>query len=226
MAQAQIALEVQAPVIAIRAISRSRQCMGLLQRTFPAAKEVLDYVAGVALLVLTSPILLILAALVKLTSRGPALYSQVRVGRDGRLFRMLKLRSMYQDSEDLTGPVWASADDPRITPLGRFMRKTHLDELPQLINVLRGDMSIVGPRPERPNFVEQLCGHYKHYRRRMSVKPGITGLAQVRHPYDETLGGVKRKLALDLLYIRRMCWMVELTVLWGTLGRLTGKGAH
>ena len=200
--------------------------MGFLQRTFPAAKEVLDYVVGVILLVLTSPLLLLLASLVKLTSRGPAFYSQVRVGKDGRLFRMLKLRSMYEDSEDQTGPVWAARNDPRITPLGRCMRKTHLDELPQLINVLRGEMSLVGPRPERPAFVEQLCGHYKHYRRRMAVKPGITGLAQVRHPYDQSVAGVKRKLALDLLYIRRMCWMVELTVLWGTLGRLTGKGAH
>jgi len=200
--------------------------MGFFQRTFPMAKGVLDYVAAAILLVLIGPVLLLLALLVKLTSRGPAFYCQIRVGKDGRLFRMLKLRSMYEDSEDQTGPVWAKRDDPRITPLGRFMRKTHLDELPQLLNVLGGEMSLVGPRPERPAFVEQLCGHYRHYRRRMSVKPGITGLAQVRQPYDVSLTGVKRKLALDILYIRKMCWMVELTILWGTLGRLTGKGAH
>ena len=195
-------------------------------RDFPAVKDVVDFVLALVMLVVAAPLMLILAALVKLTSRGPALYSQVRVGQDGRLFRMYKLRSMRQNCEKKTGPVWAKKNDPRITPLGRFLRKSHLDELPQLVNVLKGEMSLVGPRPERPAFVEDFCERFPRYRSRLAVKPGVTGLAQVKLPYDETIDGVKHKLAYDLMYIRRMCWMIDISILFRTLGKLTGRGAH
>ena len=199
---------------------------GCLRSKFQALKGTFDVLAACVLLVLTVPILLILAVLVKLTSRGSVLFYQVRVGKDGRLFRMYKLRSMYSDSERETGPVWAAEADPRITPVGRFLRKTHLDELPQLLNVIKGEMSLVGPRPERPPFVEELCRRLPAYRRRLCVKPGITGLAQVRHQYDQSFEDVRKKLAYDLLYIRRMCWMVDLGIMLRTFSRLTGRGAR
>ena len=199
---------------------------GCVRHNFHAVKDVFDLLAASVLLVLTLPILAILAVLVKFTSRGPVLFRQVRVGEDGRLFDMYKLRSMYHDCERETGPVWAAAADPRITPIGRLLRRTHLDELPQLLNVIRGEMSLVGPRPERPPFVEELCRRLPAYRRRLRVKPGITGLAQVRHRYDATFEDVRKKLAYDLLYIRKMCWMVDFGILLRTFTRLTGRGAR
>ncbi|MBM4086111.1 MAG: hypothetical protein FJ272_15110, partial [Planctomycetes bacterium] len=157
------------------------------RRRYLEFKRGLDVMLALIGLALTLPAMGILAWLVKLTSPGPAFYRQTRVGKDGKLFEIIKLRTMRQDAEAKTGPVWATKKDPRVTPLGAFMRATHLDELPQFFNVLRGDMSIVGPRPERPHFVEQFKQSIPHYERRLSVRPGITGLAQVRHKYDETL---------------------------------------
>ena len=152
-----------------------------------------------------SPVVLLLsfpvALLVRLTSKGPALYSQKRVGRWGREFTIYKFRTMSVDAEQATGPVWAQANDPRITPLGRFLRKTRLDELPQFWNVLRGDMSLVGPRPERMKFVENLRVEIPFYDVRHAVRPGITGWAQIRYPYGSTVKDAKRKLEYELFYI-------------------------
>jgi lipopolysaccharide/colanic/teichoic acid biosynthesis glycosyltransferase len=170
--------------------------------------------------------------LVKVTSRGPAFYRQERVGLNQKVFRIIKLRTMRADAEKETGPVWAAERDPRVTPLvGAHLRRMHLDELPQLWNVVRGEMSLVGPRPERPVFVAELIHNERlpGYERRLTVKPGITGLAQVRNGYDHSLHDVRRKLKLDLIYARRMCWWVDFTILVKTLGRLLAinrKGVH
>ncbi len=194
-----------------------------LRKEYRRAKPVVEWVAALLLLVLLAPVMGVCALLVKLTSRGPVIYRQERVGRHGRTFTLLKLRTMRVDAEAETGPVWAKGErDPRVTPVGHLLRSTHLDELPQLINVLRGEMSLVGPRPERPHFVEQLRQVIPDYEQRLEVKPGITGLAQVRLPYDRTLRDVRRKVKLDCLYIRRMCWWVDAVILFGTLGKVFG----
>lgn len=157
---------------------------------------------GLAAFVVSLPVVAVLILLVRLTSRGPGLYRQVRVGKDGCIFVMYKLRSMVQDAEKGTGPVWTQeGSDPRITPLGVFLRKSHLDELPQLLNVVRGEMSLFGPRPERPELVHVLADNVSGYLNRLSVRPGITGLAQINLPPDTDLESVRRKLILDLEYI-------------------------
>ncbi len=189
-------------------------------------KRVVDLVGGLAILALLSPIMVMLAVLVKLDSPGPILFSQIRMGRLGRVFRIYKFRTMVQNAEAQTGPVWASPeDDPRVTALGRFLRRSHLDELPQLFNVMAGDMSLVGPRPERPCFVEQLVQSIPAYDQRLFVKPGMTGLAQVHYRYDQTLADVKRKLRFDLLYVKRMCLMLDARILvWTLFVVVTGRG--
>ena len=197
-----------------------------LRRGFAQAKRALDVLGAAVLMVPLGPVILLLAGLVKLTSRGPAFFTQVRVGKNGRLFNMVKLRTMRQNAEHSSGPVWAKQHDPRITALGFLLRLSHLDELPQLWNVLRGDMSLVGPRPERPFFVNQFRRNIPNYEMRLSVKPGITGLAQVKYKYDESVEDVAKKLAYDLTYIRDMSWWLELKILFWTLGTLTGKGAR
>ena len=160
------------------------------------------------LLVLAAPVMLLTALAVKLTSPGPVLYSQTRVGKGGRPFTLYKIRSMTHDCEKHSGARWSTPGDSRVTPLGAFLRKTHLDELPQLWNVLRGDMSLVGPRPERPEFIPALERAVPHYRDRLAVRPGVTGLAQVQLPPDTDLGSVRRKVAYDLYYIRyRGLWL-------------------
>jgi lipopolysaccharide/colanic/teichoic acid biosynthesis glycosyltransferase len=189
----------------------------MLQAKYLAAKPYVDWIGSLVLLILTSPVIAVCAVLIKLTSSGPAFYSQERVGLGGRIFRILKLRTMRPDAEDGMGPVWANGDeDGRVTPVGRVLRRLHLDELPQFINVLRGEMSLIGPRPERPELVEQLKEQVPNYERRLSVKPGITGLAQVRNGYDRTVRDVRRKVRLDCLYIRRMCWWVDFLIIVGT----------
>jgi lipopolysaccharide/colanic/teichoic acid biosynthesis glycosyltransferase len=163
---------------------------------------VLEFLAALALLVPVLPVIALAALLVKLTSRGPAFYSQTRLGGDGRPYAMYKLRTMAHNCEQGSGPRWATAHDPRVTPLGRFLRRTHIDEFPQLWNVLRGEMSLVGPRPERPEFLPHLERSVPHYHERLRVRPGITGLAQVHLPPDTDLASVRRKLAYDLHYVR------------------------
>jgi lipopolysaccharide/colanic/teichoic acid biosynthesis glycosyltransferase len=166
-----------------------------------AVRGLADTAAAAVLLVPSAPLLLLAAALVKLDSRGPVFYSQTRLGRHGRPYKIYKIRTMVHNCESGTGPQWSVQGDPRITAVGRFLRRTHLDELPQLWNVLRGDMSIVGPRPERPEFIPALEQAVPRYRERLRVKPGVTGLAQVQLPADTDLASVRRKLAYDLYYV-------------------------
>ncbi len=198
----------------------------LARRYFDLAKEVFDLVAGVALFVLTLPILGICALMVKISSRGPVLFAQVRVGRGGKPFRMYKLRTMYQDAESATGAVWASHRDPRVVPMLRWLRRSHLDELPQLLNVVRGDMSLVGPRPERPEILTELEKAYPDIRKRLAVRPGITGLAQVKNGYDTGLEAVRHKLRADLEYIEQRNWSTELRILAATVTKLNDRAAR
>ena len=185
-------------------------------------KVIVDSVPAGLLLIVTAPLVLLAMIAVKLTSPGPALYRQTRLGRHGRPYTLYKIRTMVVDSERDTGPRWAVKGDPRITPLGRFLRRYHIDELPQLWNVLRGEMSLVGPRPERPEFVAQLERVIPCYRDRMRVRPGLTGLAQVQLPPDVDLESVRRKLACDLYYIRRMGPWLDLRILISTVSYLAG----
>ncbi len=168
--------------------------------------------AGLALL--TIP-LGIIAAVVRMTSRGPVFYRQERTGLDGKPFTIVKFRSMYDDAERETGPVWTKQDDPRVTPLGRFLRRSNIDELPQLWNVLRGDMSIVGPRPERPHFVEQFRHKIPSYMLRHKVKAGLTGWAQVNGWRGNT--PLEKRIEYDLYYIENWSVRLDLKIMWLTL---------
>jgi lipopolysaccharide/colanic/teichoic acid biosynthesis glycosyltransferase len=179
-------------------------------------KALLDYVAAALLLVPATPLMLLSALLVRLTSRGPAFYSQVRAGLDGKPYRIHKIRSMYHDCEKHTGARWATVGDPRVTPFGRFLRATHLDELPQLWNVLRGEMSLIGPRPERPEFVVPLEKVIEGYRQRLAVRPGVTGLAQVQLPPDTDVESVRRKVAYDLYYIANIGFWLDVRIVAAT----------
>lgn len=197
------------------------------RRRFEEFKRAFDVVVSVTGLVITSPILALATVIIKIVSPGPVLFHQQRVGRNGRMFNIYKLRTMKIDAEKDTGPVWAKENDSRLIKFGKLIRKAHIDELPQLLNVLRGEMSIIGPRPERPVFVKKLKRKIPDYAKRLKVKPGITGLAQVWHKYDETIEDVKKKIKLDLLYIRRMCLWVDMRILALTVvAVLTGKGAR
>jgi lipopolysaccharide/colanic/teichoic acid biosynthesis glycosyltransferase len=179
-------------------------------------KLVTSSVFALILLILTSPILLIAAILVKLTSRGPIIYSQTRLGLNGRPYRILKIRTMIHNCEHLTGPKWSTPGDSRVTGVGRFLRRTHIDELPQLFNVLRGEMSLVGPRPERPEFTTFLEEVIPIYRHRLVVRPGVTGLAQVQLPGDTDMDSVRRKLAYDLYYLGHLNPMLDLKIILST----------
>lgn len=183
-------------------------------------KRSLDVVSTTLSLVIFAPLMGIVALAVKLDSKGPALYSQVRVGKNGKFFKIYKFRTMKNNAEKESGPVWAQQNDPRITRLGKFLRTSHLDELPQLINVLKGEMSLVGPRPERPMFVDELKKVIPHYEQRLSAKPGITGLAQIKRTYDETLQDVKQKVRYDRFYIKKMCPFLDVKVLVLTVGTM------
>jgi lipopolysaccharide/colanic/teichoic acid biosynthesis glycosyltransferase len=185
-------------------------------------KSASDFVLGLLLLVLTAPLIALAMVLIKLTSPGPAMYSQTRLGRFGKPFTIYKLRTMVHECESLTGAQWCVPGDLRVTTLGRWLRRTHLDELPQLWNVVRGDMSLIGPRPERPEFVPQLEYAIPHYRERLQVRPGITGLAQVQLPPDTDLASVRRKLALDLYYVRSVCLWLDARVSWATVLKMLG----
>jgi lipopolysaccharide/colanic/teichoic acid biosynthesis glycosyltransferase len=193
-----------------------------LPTRYLAFRTALDFLVALVLLVVLGPLILVLMALVKLTSPGTALYTQTRLGRGGVAYRIYKLRTMEQDCERRSGVRWSTAGDPRVTPLGRFLRRLHLDELPQLWNVLRGEMSLIGPRPERPEIIAELERALPHYRERLAVKPGITGLAQVQLPPDVDLASVERKLERDRYYIARMGLVLDLKILAATAAKVAG----
>jgi len=196
------------------------------RRGFHEIKRALDITGACVLLVVLGPVMLFFAAVIKLTSKGPAFFKQVRVGESGKLFEIIKLRTMQTDAEKASGPVWARKRDSRTTKLGNFLRKTHIDEFPQLINVLRGQMSLIGPRPERPFFVNRFRREIPNYEQRLAVKPGITGLAQVRYKYDESLADVRNKLTYDLVYVKRMSWAMDARILLWTFGTISGHNAN
>jgi exopolysaccharide biosynthesis polyprenyl glycosylphosphotransferase len=190
-------------------------------------KRLIDIAVSLTFLVFTSPVLLITTIVIKLESEGNVFYRQDRCGINGKVFKIIKFRSMRSDAEKLTGPVWSQKDDPRITKVGKFIRRTRIDEIPQILNVLKGEMSIVGPRPERPYFVEMLSKEIPYYKRRLKVRPGITGWAQVKHKYDETVEDVKIKLRYDLFYIENMSLRMDFKILFRTVFvMLLGKGHY
>ena len=181
-----------------------------------------DRVAATILLVLFAPLTAMLCLMVVITSPGPALYRQVRVGLNGKCFEILKLRSMFQDAEKNGYAVWCIKNDPRITWFGRFLRKFHLDELPQLLNVARGEMSFVGPRPERPEICEKLAEEIDGYYQRVTVKPGVTGLAQINLPPDQEVEDAMRKQILDVCYIQQANAWLDARMLIATALRMLG----
>lgn len=239
-------LELECPQTSLRSIDLWTQ----------RAKRAMDVICAVVMIVLLAPVMLLVAVAVRLTSPGPILFRQIRTGlnlrssRDrradaavaggsrrqksndrrqstcyGKPFVLYKFRTMRIDAEK-NGAQFATQGDPRVTSIGRFLRKTRLDELPQLWNVLRGEMSLVGPRPERPEFIEQLSEEVPNYLLRLGIKPGLTGLAQVLNGYDNDIAGFRRKVALDLLYLQNCCLANDLKILFRTVGVvLTGKGA-
>ncbi len=175
----------------------------------------------------TAPVMLLVVALVKLTSPGPALFRQQRVGKNNCIFTLYKFRSMVRDAEAQSGAVWATRNDPRVTPVGRWLRKLRLDELPQLFNVLKGDMSIVGPRPERPEFVADLERRIPYYRQRHCIKPGITGWAQIKHKYGDTIEDTIVKLEYDLYYIKNLAPALDAVIMFHTAKvMLLSRGAQ
>jgi sugar transferase (PEP-CTERM system associated) len=191
-----------------------------------AVKRIFDLVCATVLIVLASPFMLATAVLIRLDSRGPVLYRQERVGLNGQPFDVVKFRSMKQDAESDGKPVWATSGDSRVTRVGKLIRKSRIDELPQLFSVLNGHMSLVGPRPERPFFVEQLTREIPFYAVRHSVKPGVTGWAQVRYQYGSTIEDSQEKLQYDLHYVKNHSLWLDLQVLAHTVHVvLTGKGA-
>jgi lipopolysaccharide/colanic/teichoic acid biosynthesis glycosyltransferase len=193
-------------------------------RYYAAAKRAIDIIGALLLLILTSPVLIAASLAILATDGFPLLFTQERSGKHRKPFSVYKLRTMVKDAEKLTGPVLAEEDDPRITKVGRFLRRSRIDELPQILNILAGDMSFVGPRPERPFFVEQFVAEIPGYRERFSIKPGVTGLAQVSGGYATT---PERKLKYDLIYMYHQNLAMDIQIVAETLSVvLTGRGAR
>lgn len=189
-------------------------------------KRAADLFFSLFILLLFLPFGLLTALFIKLDSRGPVFYNQRRVGKNGKIYTMMKFRSMRQNAEKMTGPVWATWDDPRVTRFGRFMRRMRLDEFPQLINVIKGDMSWVGPRPERPHFVERFKADIPLYARRLHIRPGITGWAQIKGNYDQSIEDVKQKLNFDLFYLENMSLSLDLKIMLNTLYVMLSSRGH
>jgi exopolysaccharide biosynthesis polyprenyl glycosylphosphotransferase len=179
-------------------------------------KRIIDVFIAVFLLSILAPFLILSVILIKITSKGSGFYKQIRVGKNGRLFTIYKFRTMIQNAEEY-GPEWSGEKDPRITKIGRLLRKVYLDEVPQMVNVLKNEMSIVGPRPERPHFVEMLKKEIPYYYKRLSIKPGITGWAQIKHKYDSSLDDVRVKLRYDFYYIENMSLKLDFRILINTV---------
>jgi lipopolysaccharide/colanic/teichoic acid biosynthesis glycosyltransferase len=189
---------------------------GKHHRWYLPVKATVEWLAALVLLMLFGPLVLFLAVLVKLTSPGPAFYFQTRLGRNACPYRICKIRTMRHNCEAVTGPVWAAKNDHRVTAVGQFLRRTHLDELPQLWNVLTGEMSLIGPRPERPELYPVIEREVPNYQSRLQLRPGITGLAQMRLPADTEVAGVRLKLAHDLYYIRQVSPWLDARILAST----------
>jgi lipopolysaccharide/colanic/teichoic acid biosynthesis glycosyltransferase len=185
-------------------------------------KRVFDLVVAVTMSIVALPIIGVAYILIRATTAGPGFYSQVRVGRNGRHYRIYKLRTMYHNCEAISGAAWSTKQDNRITRVGRVLRKLHIDELPQLLNVLRGEMSIVGPRPERPEFVGLLAREIPGYQDRLLVRPGVTGLAQIQLPADEDLEDVRKKVVLDRCYAEKRDLWLDFRIVLGTAVYLLG----
>jgi len=176
--------------------------------------------------ILSLPIAIVTAILIKLDSRGPILYKQERVGRNGRVFTLMKFRSMRSDAEK-DGPVWAKTEDDRMTRVGRFIRKVRVDEIPQFWNILRGDMSFVGPRPERPHFVAQLAQEIPYYEQRHLIAPGLTGWAQIKYPYGASIEDARQKLQYELYYIKNQSLTLDAIITFETIKTiLLGRGGR
>jgi lipopolysaccharide/colanic/teichoic acid biosynthesis glycosyltransferase len=190
---------------------------GFLSKTYLGLRRIFDVLLSCALLVIAAPLMVLIALVVKFDSAGPAVFSQERVGLQGKLFMVHKFRSMRQDAERRTGPMWAREDDDRITRVGAFLRKRRLDELPQLWDVLRGHMSFIGPRPERPYFVELLKRKIPHFDVRHNVKPGVTGWAQVMYPYGASVEDAYHKLEYDLYYVKHLSLKLDVLILLKTI---------
>jgi sugar transferase (PEP-CTERM system associated) len=180
-------------------------------------KRIFSFLVSSVLLIIFSPIVLLLMVLIKLDSRGPIFFRQERVGQDGKSFTLWKFRSMREDAEKESGPVWSTTGDTRVTRMGRIMRRTRLDELPQLFNILLGDMSLVGPRPERPHFVKELSAMIPFYHLRHVVKPGVTGWAQINYEYGSSVRDAVEKLQYDLFYIKHMSWLLDSAIILETI---------
>jgi exopolysaccharide biosynthesis polyprenyl glycosylphosphotransferase len=192
-----------------------------------AIQQIYSFLVALIGGIVALPLMLLAALLVRLTSKGPVLYRQTRVGLNGKHISVLKFRSMFVDAEARTGAVWASKNDPRITGIGKYLRKFRIDELPQFWNVLRGDMSFVGPRPERPEFVQALSEKIPFYRQRHCVKPGLTGWAQINHKYGDTIEDTITKLEYDLYYIKHISVSLDMYIILNTLKTvLLGRGAQ
>ena len=193
---------------------------------FKKTKRCVDIAISLLSLAVFLPVSLLIAAAIKLDSKGPIFYKQERVGEDGKVFELFKFRSMRTDAEE-NGPVWAQVGDDRVTRVGRIIRKLRLDEIPQMINVIKGEMSFVGPRPERPFFVEKLANEIPFYSHRHSIKPGITGWAQLYYPYGASKEDALEKLKYDLYYIKNMSPFMDLMIILETIKVvLFGKGAR
>jgi exopolysaccharide biosynthesis polyprenyl glycosylphosphotransferase len=192
-------------------------------RAFLAAKRLFDCVLSAILLLITAPLMAVIAAAIRLDSPGPVIFSQERVGLRGKIFTVFKFRSMRVDAESASGPIWARDKDDRVTRVGNILRKCRFDELPQLVNVFRGEMSFVGPRPERPYFVEMLKRHIDYYDLRHYVKPGITGWAQVKYPYGASVEDAYNKLEFDLYYAKNMSFRLDVLILLKTIGVVAGR---
>jgi lipopolysaccharide/colanic/teichoic acid biosynthesis glycosyltransferase len=189
--------------------------------------RVLDVITSLALLLLTLPLMMLVSIVIVVDSPGPIFYHQIRVGLHGRQFVLFKFRSMVVDAEGTSGPCWAQQRDSRVTRIGKFLRSTRIDELPQLANVLRGDMSMVGPRPERPHFADQLVSVIQGYQERVVVKPGLTGWAQVNYPYGASVQDARMKLSYDLYYIKNRSLLFNVRILFTTIPVvLLGQGAR
>jgi exopolysaccharide biosynthesis polyprenyl glycosylphosphotransferase len=198
-----------------------------LARRYLYLRRAVSTLLALALSLLTLPLLPIIIFLIKMTSRGPFLYKQQRVGLRGKVFDCYKFRTMRQDAEADIGPTWASDDDPRITTVGRFLRRTRLDEVPQLWNILKGDMAFVGPRPERPEFVKRLSEEIPFYNLRHVAPPGLTGWAQVNYGYGSSVEEAKEKLRFDLYYVRNVSVMLDLLIVFYTMRTvIIGRGVR